>query len=172
MNRSEQNRALRELDALVNTVKEFDPLAREAIMRGRFSSGQRRHFKGELGEMDGTPGPHYSDPTGDDAVWDEIRDTTGKIISDMATAIGQWRVMAQWIKNLSNTDVVARAERTIPDCMACGDPCLGRVQGGFDEKCYWRWKREGRPDRVKFIADVRKERDAEAAANSASEQGV
>ena len=56
--------------------------------------------------------------------------------------------------------------------MACGDPCLSRVQAGFDEKCYWRWKREGRPDRVKFIATVRKERDAEAAENSASEQGV
>src|ERR1022692_3950443 len=125
MNRSDQNRALRDLDSLVYIVNELGVTGREILLRGRFSSGQRLRRKGELAEMEGTPGPHYNDPTGDDAVWsEEVRDVTGKVISDMATAMHQWLVMATWLRKLAGTDVRVRAEQTIPDCLACGKQCL------------------------------------------------
>ena len=172
MNRSEQNQAIKDLQALRDLFAddEFYNAAREVILRGRFTSGQRRHFKGELGDREGTPGPHYSDPTGDDACWpDEIPDTTGKIISAMATSLSKWRTMTGWILNLSSTDVKARAKRTMPDCLACDDQCIDRVLSGFDEKCYKRWVRAGRPDRVAFIRMVQEEKRAKAVSTNSDE---
>ena len=161
MKRSEQNQALRDLDALVEMVSsdDFRDTMRHVIMRGRFSSGQRLQQKGELGEMAGTPAPAVGDPTGEEACWGEVPDPTGKTIMKMADSLNKWLSMAKWIQNLSSTDVAERAEKSIPDCLACGDPCLSGVRSGFDDKCRKRWDRLGRPDRNQFIALVKAERE-------------
>lgn len=171
MNRSQQNQALKDLQELIVTVGDFEEDVRHVLMRDHFSSGRRLHTKGELGEMEGTPPPYTSDPTGEDACWEERHDDDiGKTISKMATGLRQWLTMAQWIRDLSSVDVVARAQRTVPDCLACGDPCLDGVRSGFDQKCYKRFTRAGRPDRVVFIAGIKATRRAQAEApNDASE---
>jgi len=64
--------------------------------------------------------------------------------------------------DLSSTDVRERAKPSVPDCLACGDACVGRVLSGFDEKCYKKWVRAHRPDRVEFINKVKAERAAKS----------
>lgn len=169
MDRAEQNQALRDLDSLVADIVKFDTDARRVLLRGRFSSGQKLRKRGELAEMEGTPEAHHHDPTGDDAVWAEKADRIGKTIESMASSLSKWHVMSQWILDLSSTDVAERAKRTVPDCLACGDACVGRVLSGFDEKCYKRWTRAGRPDRVAFIYETksRQRQDVEAEDESA-----
>jgi hypothetical protein len=151
VNRSQQNKAIKDLQELVATIQDFEEDASHVILRDHFTSGQRLHLKGELGEMEGTPPPYTSDPTGEEACWSERSEDIGKTITKMATSINQWLTMAKWIRDLSAVDVVARAQRTVPDCLACGDPCLTRVVSGFDDKCYQRFVRAGRPDRTVFI---------------------
>lgn len=151
MNRSQQNQALKDLEEMVSIILEFENDAKHIIMRNRFSTGQRHHQRGELGEMEGTPGPHVGDPTGEEALWDERVDGIGNAISKMTTAMHEWLTMCRWMRDFAKVDVEARAKRTVPDCLACGDPCVGRVLSGFDEKCYRRWVRGGRPDRTTFI---------------------
>ena len=153
MKKLDQIQALRDLEELILIIDEdFGDAAREAILRGLHSSGQRVHKKGEFGEMEGMPGLHHSDPTGEEAIWDERSDRVEKLIVGLARNIRNSLTTAKWICDLSSTDVVERAKRTIPDCMACGDPCIGGVRGGFDWKCYKKWLRTGRPDRNYFIA--------------------
>lgn len=163
MGRKETNDALLDLEDLVASICEFEEMVRPVLLRGRFDSGQRVHRKGEYGEMDGTPSTHYSDPTGEDAVfWHDWKvDATAKTVRAMCDALHKWRTMAKWLTDeLRDVDVAKRAKRTIPDCMACGDPCFGGVRGGFDDKCRKRWEEIGRPDRLKFIAMVKKDREA------------
>ena len=150
MDRAEQNRALRDLDKLVEDIGAFGASARSVILRNRFSSGQKHHKRGELAEMEGTPGPHHNDPTGEDAVWAEKADSVGKTITAMSDALSKWGVMAQWVLDLSSTDVAERAKRTVPDCLACGKPVEGRVISGYDRSCYDKWVYQGRPDRMRF----------------------
>ena len=159
MGRPEDNQALRDLDELVSIVLQLDVLARPILVRNRFTPGRRYHEKGELAEMEGTPPPHYADPTGDNAVWPEdFTDSIGKTLRGLARVIGGAGALTKWLVDLSSTDVTKRVERTIPNCLACGDPCLGRVLSAFDEKCYKRWIRGGRIDRAKFIAQIQAER--------------
>ncbi len=165
MKRSEQNQALSDLDALIEMVSsdDFRDTMRTVIMRGRYSSGQRIHHKGELGDMDGTPPPAVGDPTGEDACWEESPDPTGKTIMKMADSLSKWLTMAKWIQNLASTDVVERAEKTVPICEACGDPILGKIRKGLDVKCAVRYSRYAKtqpdPSKVMFIAMVKREQD-------------
>jgi hypothetical protein len=172
MKRSDQNQALKDLDALVELVSsdDFRDTMRHVIMRGRFSSGQRIHQKDELGatkpthvDMTGTPAPSVGDPTGEEACWAEAPDPTGKTIMKMADSLSKWLAMAKWIQHLSSIDVVERAERTVPLCDACGDPILGAPRKGLDAKCAVRWSRYAKeradPSKVMFIAMVKHERD-------------
>lgn len=160
MNRAEQGEALKDLDELIATIADpgFADDVRHVIMRARFTTGQRQHKSGELAEMEGSPGPYSSDPTGEDACWSEMADATGKTVSAMCQSLSKWLEMAKWIRNLSSTDVVERAKKTVPDCLACGEPVQGRVHSGFDRSCYDRWDRSGRPDRLRFINQVKNER--------------
>lgn len=143
---------------------------REILVRDRFTPGQKVHKKGELAEMEGTPGPHYSDPTGDDACWaQEVRDPTHQVIQGLARTFRNANTILNWVWDLNNWDVKKRAERTIPPCMACGDLIYGRVKAGFcSNKCYPRWTRSGRPDRLMFIKTVQAEVAAQVAKESAS----
>ena len=157
--RVDQNRALKDLEDLTAGLATFYQGAKQLLLRGRYSSGRRKHTPGELAEMEGTPSTHYADTTGESAIWDEdITDGIARTIADLAQTIRSANSIKEWLLALSSTDVVERAKRTIPDCMACEDACVGRVLAGFDEKCYKRWVRTGRPDRNVFIAAVRRER--------------
>ena len=161
MNRSEQNEALGHLDELVNLASHlgrFQSDIQALILRNTFSSGQRKRKRGELGEMEGSPAPFHGDPTGETAVWDELSDKTTRDITNMAMLIRKFNVLAKDVLSRSVVDVEERAVRTIPDCLACGDPCVGRVLGGFDEKCWRRWDRSGRPDRLAFINETKLKR--------------
>lgn len=156
MDRADNNRSLKDWDALVADVAAVDPFVRSILTRTRFGSGQKVHRRGELAEMDGTPGPSYNDPTGEDAVWNqEIEDTTRKAIAGVAKTLHNARVMLEWVQDLSSTDVKKRAKLTVPNCLACDEPCHGRVRAGFDTKCFDEWVALGRPDRLQFINTVK-----------------
>ena len=43
----------------------------------------------------------------------------------------------------------------LDDCVACGQPILGRSVSGMDDKCRMRWMRAGKPDRGEWIAKQR-----------------
>ena len=168
--RQEQNQAARDIQTLSDIMPDLLEQALHVIKRNDFTSGERVHRKDELwgpiagtegNDMTGTSEPYYGDPTGEEACWDERDDRTGIIISAMCTALSQWLTMAQSIHDLSNTDVRVRAAKSMPDCLACGDPCLGRVLSGFDEKCYKRFVRAGRPDRNVFIQAIKEEKSLE-----------
>lgn len=162
VDRKQQNRALAELDEFMSHIE--DPATLRAriemvIMRGRHSSGIRWRKRGQLGEMNGTPPPYYGDPTGEEAIWDELFDHTSKQIHSVVIMLRKINTIAAELKDLSNMDVEKRALRSIPDCLACGDPCVARVISGFDDKCYKAWQRAGRPDRAKFIRDMQTRRN-------------
>ena len=170
--RDKQNESLRDFDVLVTMFAdiEFQNALRKVLLRDRYDSGGKIRKRGELGatkpthvNMEGTPGPSHNDPTGEDACWDDRDDKIKKIVVGLAKTMRNVKSMTEWLGDLSSTDVVARATRTVPDCLACGDPCVGRVLGGFDEKCYKRWTRAGRPDRSVFVNGVQAERQAKAA---------
>ena len=165
--RQEQNRALRDVQTLADIMPQLLKEATHVILRNDFTSGQRTHKQGELGsdpkkpwqeDMTGSPPPHHGDPTGEDACWSEMPDRTGAAISNLCTKLNECLNSALEIHGLSNTDVRVRAKRTMPDCLACGDQCIERVISGFDNKCYQRFLRAGRPERSLFIATIKAER--------------
>ncbi len=157
MNRSQQNRALKDLQDLVAVIQDFEEDVRHVLMRDQFSSGQLM-VQWDRDDPEAAPPPQHGDPTGEAAIWEERADNIGKTISKMASSLAQWHSMAKWVKDLSSVDVEARAKRTVPDCLACGDPCVSKVRSGFDDKCYMRFVRSGRPDRNQFIALVKAEK--------------
>ena len=170
MNAIEQNQALEDLDEmvlLVGNLSKFHSDLQQLILRNRFSSGQRRKRRGELGEMEGSSGTSYSDPTGETAVWEETQDATTKAITNMAAMIRKFNALADQVLTVCEADFDKKPKRIIPDCLACGDQVTGRVIAGFDEKCYKRWSRSGRPDRSRFIAETQADR---AAANVSTDQ--
>lgn len=156
MKRSDQNKALKDLQELVATIQDFEQDVRHVLMRDQFSTGQLM-VQWDRDDPEAAPPPQHGDPTGEEAIWQERADNIGKTISKMADSVTKWHSMAKWIRDLSSIDVEERAKRSVPDCMACGEPCLGRVYSGFDQKCYQRWTRAQRPDRMKFIALVKAE---------------
>ena len=161
--RYQNNQAIKDLDELVATLNEFDQMVRPVLVRNRFTTGQRTYRSEDL-KKDGVKGesePSYGDPTGEDAVFDERFDGIENTLSDLATSVANAKSIAKWILDLSSTDVKERAQKTVPDCMACGEPCLGRVLAGFDEACWKQWTRGGRPDRASFIRGVRERKAAE-----------
>jgi hypothetical protein len=153
MERSDQNRALRDLDELVAMIGDLEDPVRQAIIRNRFSTGQRKHTKGELGDMEGSSVRRISDTTGENAVWDEMPDAIGRLISKMAKQMHQWKVLCAWLVNL------APPKSYQPVCRACGEvPDDGRlVSGEYDRKCYNRWVYLGKPDKAKYEAQRKAE---------------
>lgn len=164
MKRPDQNQALKDLQELVAIIIDFEQDVRGILLRNQFQPVRVATPWRSDDPMKGTGPPYYGDPTGEEAIADDERlEDIAKTISKMAQALHQWNEMAQWMKNLAGTDVVARAERTMPSCLACGDQCIDRVFSGFDQKCFQRWTREHRPDRYKFIAKIKSERVQEIA---------
>ena len=55
---------------------------------------------------------------------------------------------------LSRTPEGERTARAIPDCLACGERCVGRVRAGFCSSCDHKYRRRDKsvlPDRAAFI---------------------
>lgn len=160
MGREEDNRTLAALDDLIAVVNDpaWQSRIKRLVVRNRFTPGQKLRRRGEMGVMEGIPGPHYSDSTGDDAVWsEEIEDPTGKAIAGMARTVRNLDALAANIFELSTIDPEKRARRSVPDCLACGQPCHGGVRSGFCDRCRKEWDRLHRPDRGEFMARVRRE---------------
>lgn len=148
---------------IYSLLNEMDKTVRGVLIRDRFTPGTKVKKRGELGKtegtkigMDGTPPPHYNDPTGDSAIWsEEIRDTTHVDIRGLWQTIRNAHNTLTRLNDLSNTDPKKRAERTLPDCLACGEQILGRNRGGFCSRCHAVWLRAERPDRVLFVTAVK-----------------
>lgn len=147
--RQEQNQAIRDIQTLYEIMPDILTKAVQVIKRNDFTTGSRHHEKNELApdptkpwqeDMTGQSPPTWGDPTGEEACWEESEaDRTGKIISAMCVAMGQWLTMAESLQDQTNIDVTVRAKRTMPDCLACGQPILGRVISRYDRSCYDRW---------------------------------
>lgn len=167
MERREQSQAMRDAEDLGLIVDDLVVAAQEVFVRNRFSSGEKvRPKKKEKDFGDLTPPPAYADPTGEGAILNYDGERVDGIeveIKALATTIRNALVSARRMVDMANEDVSVRAMRTVPDCLACGDPCHGRIRSGFDEKCYKRWIRAQRPDRVLFITGVKQEREVKKA---------
>ena len=62
----------------------------------------KRRKPGELGEMEGTPPPVYTDPTGENAAWpDEIDDVIDRKVRAMVRTVGHVRNTARWMREQS-----------------------------------------------------------------------
>jgi hypothetical protein len=149
----DQNKALSELKELLNiVVGMYDDVA-DAISRNRYSPGVKKRTPGELGEMEGTPPPVLTDPTGENATWpDEIDDLIDRKVRAMVRTIGHVRNTARWMKVQSarRTVEVEKEEYLKTVCQACrtgGHPRLIRL---YCRSCYDRWVYLGRPNRVTF----------------------
>lgn len=159
MNRDLQNRALKDLQELCADLSDLEKDLRVVLIRGRFEPAPWLAPWKADDPMKGTPPPHYGDPAGEAAMaGDQPIDEISKVVIALANDLSRCRTTAKRLRDLASTDVVARAERTMPDCLACGDQCIDRVYSGFDQKCYRRWVRAHRPDRSKFMAAVKAER--------------
>jgi hypothetical protein len=154
---------------LLNSIAAFQDDIQAVIMRNRFSSGMRRRKRGELGELEGWGPPYYGDPVGEEAMFDEVADHTTKQINSIASMVRTINKICKDLLSQSQIDVRRRALHTIPDCLACGDPCVARVIAGFDDKCYKAWQRQGRPDRMKFIREVQAKRSVASTETDASD---
>jgi hypothetical protein len=157
--RKEQNRAKQAWDDLKVAIDRLDPFVTTVLLRATYSHGMRKDVKIPKGQREhGTPPPAWNDPTGETAIRHEDHDAGELMIVAMADNIHRALNIAQSVIAITPVDVAERAERTVPDCLACGDPCHGGVRKGFDDKCRKRWERIGRPERGEFIAMVRRER--------------
>jgi hypothetical protein len=148
---------------------EFTKVIQRVIRQNSFTSGQLWRPAEDMALLrdEGLTSlpPVYGDPTGEAAIWDEAGDRTGDAITEMCTSISNNLVIAKELLRLSSIDVRERAERTIPQCLACGDDIynLEDNRGGFDVKCAVRISRyrtagDRRADRSAFIAFVKAER--------------
>ncbi len=169
-NRRSQNQAYKEWQALTDLWPDLYKLILPILARYSEESGQRRHLSIVVNREDGTPPPSYSDPTGETAIRGQINDSIYQDIRAFIDHIHHALNIARKIKAVTPADVAERAQREVPDCLACGDPCVGRIIAGFDEKCYKRWTRHGRSDRSQFVAMVRRERIAIVSTNSTSDE--
>jgi hypothetical protein len=67
---------------------------------------------------------------------------------------------AKNVLEVAPRSVMERAERSIPNCLACGDPIAGKIIGGYDRACYDRWIYLGRPDRKHFEYEQQHQKDS------------
>lgn len=158
MNRPLQNRALKDLQELCADLIDMEKDLRVVLVRGRFEPAPRQPPWKADDRMKGTPPPYTSDPTGEEAICGaQAVDEISKTVIALADDLSRCRTTAKRLRDLASIDVAARAERTMPDCLACGDQCVERVYSGFDQKCFKRWTGMRRPDRMKFIAAIKAE---------------
>ena len=138
------------------------------LLRGTFDSGHRK--KSPDGEPEiGTPGPSWSDETGESAIREPVGDSVESDILAMADNIHNALNIAKKVIAITPTDVAERALDAIPDCAACGDPIAGKIYySRWDEKCrsrFRRWVENGHPadEKLLFEKMVIAERAATAA---------
>ena len=110
------------------------------------------------GLEDKTPPPAYGDETGETAIATEIIDATLRDIESMAQHVHYALNLAKKVLAITPQDVVERAERSTPNCAACGDLISGKVfYSRWDEKCrrrFRRWVEAGNPADEKHRFEV------------------
>ena len=160
MRRRDQNQAAREWSELKTAFEMLDPIVTTVLLRGTHDSGIRRALpNAEPGDSETPP---WNDETGETAIRQPQGDAVEKSIVALAAAVHRALNIAKAIIEITPEDglaVVDRSVKSVPDCLACGDPCYEGVRHGFDDKCRKRWNRAGKPDRGEFIALVKRERD-------------
>ena len=163
MRRRDQNQAAREWSELKTALGMLDPIVTTVLLRGTHDAGIRRSIPSSDDDPERkTPPPTWADPTGEAAIREEFGDDVEKSIVALAAAVHRALNIAKAIIEITPEDglaVVDRSVKSVPDCLACGDPCYEGVRHGFDDKCRKRWNRAGKPDRGEFIALVKRERD-------------
>ncbi len=140
----EQNRALKALDEAAALIDSMRLDFRDAILRGSYSSGIKKHEPGELGEMEGTPPPVYrgemgqpdTDRTGEAAVFGEVDDRVGGVIIDIADTALRLSNTALVLRNMARWVRDQGPARLFPVCKECGRPIEGRVVAGCHRSCY------------------------------------
>ncbi len=158
----DQNKALGDLNELLNLVVGMYEDVKDAICRNRFSPGIKKREAGELGEMEGTPPPpaYMRDPTGEDAAWsDEIDDLIDRKVRAMVRTIGHVRNTARWMAEQSarRTVEVDREEYLKTVCQACRTGGHPRIILLYCRQCYDRWVYLNRPNRITFEVQRRAE---------------
>ena len=156
----DQNKALSDLNELLNLVVGMYDDVKDAICRNRYGPGLKKTpVPGELREMEGIPGPTLrwpkgrggsypmDDPIGEDATWpDEIDDLVDRKVRAMVRTIGHVRNSARWMKEQSarRTVEVEREEYLRMMCQACRTGGHPRLIRKYCRPCYDRWVYLGR----------------------------
>ncbi len=155
----DQNKALSDLNELLNLVVGMYEDVADAICRNRYSPGVKTRRPGELGEMAGTQ-PPVTDPTGEDAAWhEEIDDVIDRKVRAMARTIGHVRNSARWMADQSarRTAEVEAEEHNRTICRACRTGGHSRLIREYCRTCYDRWAYLRRPNRITFEKQRRAE---------------
>jgi hypothetical protein len=155
--RRRQNEALKDIKDLPHLVEALTIHAPQVIVRGQYGSGSFTQPRTKGDREDHTPAPPYSDPTGEEAISEERSDRVSQSVEAIVGHLQSAVALSKQVLAITPADTAERALRNVPSCLACGDPCYGRVRSGYDDKCYTRWLRAGRPDRGEFAMTVRKQ---------------
>ena len=150
MKRREQNQALRDLATLDRSIAILRETVPETLRRGTFDSGERRDPKGTTvrPELRGTL--EHSDPTGEEAIREEIADRVGLAIAAIAKHVTQAMNLSKWVLECVPTTTDEAVQREIPNCMGCDEPVFGRVKSGYCQECYDRRRYLKVADRAEF----------------------
>ena len=154
--RARRNKDFTTWEELKHLIELLDPLVLPVL--ARVTEDANLHMPVKIKRKDpewGAGQTHYHDPTGEAAMNYRVAESVAVSVDAMAEHVLYALNTARVILAIAPSDVGERAKRSIPDCLACGDPCPGKMRGGFDDKCYTRWLREGRPDRFKFISETK-----------------
>ena len=157
MKRHEQNKALTEFITLELKIKELKPLVPKVLARGLHSSGRLQQTC-EHGISLNRPCKNCgatrednrpNDPTGELAIHDEMSDSVATEILSLARHISFALNIANHVLSIVADEDEEKPEREVI-CRACQLPIVGRVISEYDEGCYKRWTRRGKPDRAAF----------------------
>lgn len=162
MNRIQQNRALKDFAILERLIGELHDRVPATLIRGTFDSGQKRDKPGTTvaDVLKGTL--EYSDPTGEEAIRQEVADRVGNAIQMMARHVSDALNIAKWVLDGVPKTNEESIRREIPDCAACDLPVFGRVKAGYHPECYAKKQRLGISDRSEFRRVVQAEMSSDS----------
>lgn len=87
---------------------------------------------------------------------DPIHKAVRNACKALVVADDHYSIAVNILKHLATVHPDPFVRQTVlVDCVACGEPILGRNVSGMDDKCRMRWVRAGKPDRNEWIAKQR-----------------
>ena len=121
----------------------------------------------------------HSDPTANAALNEVQTDLVDQWLRDLETEMRKAAHHVSVADHLRSMilDLRRQLDRSVPkpgagDCLACGRWVTGeehdRIKAGFGPECYTAWIREGKPDRMAFIAARRARVEGDQRRNVAS----